>query len=465
MSTELELELRNLKPGDHACLLFDGAARADDWATIVPFFREGFSRGERCHLVVDDARERDIAIRMLSAAGMDAELEAQRGALTFFEMGPRLAAPGSFDPHTLVRALEASVHQSVVDGFRGVRFCGASPYSPPGAVVDERAWLEFEGLVTEAGRRWKAIMVCRHDLRRGPPAFLREILRVHPKAILGPFVCPCTYYEPPDMALGRSSEEERLRWMMDQLCRARIAQRALENAVQARDDFLSAASHELRTPLTPALLELQQVLRTIEGPSEEHLAKSLVVTALRQLEGHFRRFVDVVQRLVDASQLRRESVEFRLEPVDLIEVTKSAVDHCGDLLRRAHCEVNLVVQEEPIVGQWDRMRVEQVITSVLDNAVKFGESKPIDVTVSRSDGVARVVVRDHGIGVRSEDVPRVLGRFERGVPASQYDGFGLGLWVARKIVDAFDGDIHVSGTPGGGTTLTVDLPLSRHPGP
>jgi signal transduction histidine kinase len=461
MSAELELELRNLKPGDHACVLFDSMGRGDDWATIVPFFREGLSRGERCHLVVDDANERGVAMRMLSAAGMNAELEAQRGALTFLEQMPRMAAHGSFNPRALFRAIEATINQSLAEGFRGVRFCGASPYSPPGAIVDERAWLEFEALLSEAAPRWKAIMICRHDLRRGPPSFLREILHVHPKAILGPLVCPCTYYEPANMMLGRSSEEERLRWMMDQLSQARIAQRTLENAVQARDEFLSAASHELRTPLTPTLLDLQQILRTIERVAGEDVPKSSVVPGLRRLLGNFRRFIEVVERLIDASQFREERVEFRVETVDLCEVTKSALEHCSDLLRRAHCDVHFVAPEESIIGQWDRMRVEQVITNLLDNAAKFGESKPIDVMLSRSDGVARLVVRDHGIGICSEDVPRVFDRFERGVPVRHYGGFGLGLWVARTIVDAFGGDIDVSSTPGAGTTFSVTLPLSK----
>jgi signal transduction histidine kinase len=395
---------------------------------------------------------------MLSEAGVNAELEVQRGALTFFEQGPRMFAPGRFDPRLLIRGTAASATQALREGYSGVRICGSSPYSPAGAIVDERAWIEFEALMSDEIPRWKAITICRHDLRRSQPSFLREILRVHPKAVLGPLVCPCTYYEPPSMVLGKASEDERLRWMLGQLSEARLAQRALERAVQARDEFLSAASHELRTPLTPTLLELEQVVRGTERLPDEHVAKSSIVLALRRLRGHVGRFVDVVQRLIDASQLREERVEFHLEPVDLTEVTRSALDHCRDALRRAHCEVNLVAPES-IVGQWDRMRVEQVVASLVENAAKFGESKPIDVTVSRSDGVARLVVRDHGMGIRPEDMPRIFERFERGAPVSHYGGFGLGLWIASTIVEAFGGQISVDDAPGRGTTFAVALPL------
>jgi signal transduction histidine kinase len=261
------------------------------------------------------------------------------------------------------------------------------------------------------------------------------------------------------MLLGKASDEDRLRWMLDQICSARIGQRVLERAVQARDEFISAASHELRTPVTSTVLELQRLVREAEIVPDERVPKSSVVSGLRRLQGSVRRFVDVVQRLIEATQLRDERVEFRLEPVDLTEVTRSGIERCNEILGRAHCEVNLQAPHESIVGQWERMRVEQVVANLMENAAKFGEAKPIDVTVSQSDRVARLVVRDHGMGIRSEDIPRIFERFERGVPVSHFGGFGLGLWIARTIVEGFGGHIYVDSAPGSGTAFTVDLPL------
>jgi signal transduction histidine kinase len=407
---------------------------------------------------VTDAGQKATAMQVLSAAGVSSELEVQRGALTFFELDLGWFAPGRFDPRAMVRMKEAWVSESLAEGFSGFRICNAIPWFPPGMVVDERAWVELESMISDVARSWKAILVCRHDLR-SPPAFLREILRAHPKAILGPLVCPCTYYEPARMVLGEASEEDRLHWMIDQLSTARISQRALERAVQARDEFLSAASHEFRTPLAAALLDLESVMRTAQTGPDEHVAKSAIVPKLQRMKGDFHRFVEMVQGLVDASALRGDHVEFHLEPVDLGEATKSALARCADGLRRSHCDVSLAEPDESVVGQWDRMRIEEVVTNLVENAAKFGRSKPIEVTVSRSDGVARLVVRDHGIGVRPEDVPRIFERFERGVPINHYGGFGLGLWIADTIVDAFGGHIDVSSEPGSGTTFTVDLPM------
>src|SRR5579859_5461463 len=113
MSVELDLELRNLKLGDHACLLFDGASRADEWETVVPFFKEGLSRGERCNLIVEDADQRATAMRMLSAGGVNAELEVQRGALTFHEQEPGKWTGGRFDPRAELGAIEALVGRAL----------------------------------------------------------------------------------------------------------------------------------------------------------------------------------------------------------------------------------------------------------------------------------------------------------------------------------------------------------------
>jgi signal transduction histidine kinase len=460
MSVELELELRNLKLGDHACLLFDSASRADDWETVIPFFKEGFSRGQRCNLLVGDAGQRATAMRMLSAGGLNVELEVQRQALTFDEHVPGKWASGRFDPRAEVAAIEAAVNRALADGFSGLRCGNCEPYANRGTAADYRPWLEFESLLSDAGRDWKVILLCRHDMGRSSPAFLREVLRVHPKAILGPLVCPCTYYEPPSMVLGHASDEARLLWMIDRLCDARVAQRSLERAVQARDDFLSAASHEFRTPLTSALLDLDGVIRAAELETDGRVSLSTLLPRLERMKGSFQRFVEIAQRLVDASQLREEKVEFHLGRVDLREAARSALDRCADALRRARCDVNFVVPDQPVVGRWDRMRVEQVVTQLVDNAAKFGASRPVDVTVSRSDGAARLVVHDHGIGVPAEDIPRIFGRFERGVPVNHYGGFGLGLWITSTIVDALGGRIAVSSEPGKGTTFTVDLPLA-----
>jgi anti-sigma regulatory factor (Ser/Thr protein kinase) len=107
---------------------------------------------------------------------------------------------------------------------------------------------------------------------------------------------------------------------------------------------------------------------------------------------------------------------------------------------------------------WDRIRVEQVIANVVSNAIKYGAGKPVRVAVIVKEGMAELVVKDHGIGVSRQDAQRIFGRFERAASVQHYGGLGLGLFIARQIVLAHGGDIRVQSEPGHGAELTVRLP-------
>src|SRR5262249_40102954 len=129
-------------------------------------------------------------------------------------------------------------------------------------------------------------------------------------------------------------------------------------------------------------------------------------------------------------------------------------------LAAARCPVTLA-SAAPVVGYWDRSRLEQVVASLLTNAAKFGTGKPIEIQIERVDDQARLVVTDHGIGIDPARRPYGFGRSERAVPSSNYGGLGLGLFIARSIVVAHGGTITVDSEPGIGSTFTVTLPLTR----
>ncbi len=235
--------------------------------------------------------------------------------------------------------------------------------------------------------------------------------------------------------------------------RKRIEQ-ALHDAIRVRDDFVRIASHELRTPLTPLQLQLeliQDVLKSRPDVTREQVADKLSLS-LRQV-GRLR---SLVLELLDVSRLQSGRLELQLSEVDLCAV-------CRDVVRDLELELarsGTVVACEcdaSVVGRWDRSRLEQIITNLLTNAIKFGLSKPVEVAVRSSGGDAVLIVRDHGIGIASADQQRIFAPFERAVSTS-YAGLGMGLYIAQAIVVAHGGTIAVTSTPGLGATFTVTLP-------
>jgi two-component system, OmpR family, sensor kinase len=122
-----------------------------------------------------------------------------------------------------------------------------------------------------------------------------------------------------------------------------------------------------------------------------------------------------------------------------------------------------------VVGRWDKSRLDQVITNLVSNAIKYGDSKPIDVSVEGATDRAVVIIRDRGLGISPNDHERIFGRFERAASSRHYGGIGLGLWIVKQIIDALGGTVVVESTPGDGSTFRVELPLqadkARHPTP
>ena len=234
--------------------------------------------------------------------------------------------------------------------------------------------------------------------------------------------------------------------------------RDAQEAVRARDEFLSIASHELKTPLTTLQLQVQGLIRKIRGGPREasvELITPRLTTAERQVE----RLTGLINNLLDISRITAGRLDLDLEPVDLGAVVRESATRLKEEASRAFCEIVLDA-EGPCVGQWDRMRVEQVVTNLLSNAIKYGAGRPVEVAVSGDDLLARLTIRDHGIGIPLEHQARIFERFERAVSDRHYGGLGLGLWIVRQIVDALGGSIIVESEAGKGSTFTVNLPRS-----
>jgi PAS domain S-box-containing protein len=235
--------------------------------------------------------------------------------------------------------------------------------------------------------------------------------------------------------------------------------REAQNAVEVRDEFLSIASHELRTPLTPLQITFQRLLGSEGKASLENVPVERLRGILHRSERQIHRLVLLIESLLDVSRVAAGGIQLQTEDVDLVEATRDVAARFGDELSRAQCELQ-VHADGPIRGRWDRLRIEQVITNLVANAIKYGAGKPIDVRVERAGESAVLQVRDQGIGIEAEKLPRLFGRFERAVSARSYGGLGLGLYIARQIVEAHGGTIGVSSQPGVGSVFTVEVPVA-----
>ncbi len=270
--------------------------------------------------------------------------------------------------------------------------------------------------------------------------------------------CLCTWFPiaPPGGAVAGLS------WIAFDVTERAQARRAAEaalaearEAIRIRDQFLTAASHELKTPLTPLAARLALLRRGLaDGTREAALADKSLAT--------LRRLQRLAADLVDTSALRARGTTLEREPVPLRRVVEAAAEPWRGYSDRHHVE--LVLPEEELRVTGDARRLERVVDALLSNALKFSpRGGTIRVSLRAEGGEARLDVADEGIGIPPEDGPRLFERFYRAsnVSPRSYGGLGLGLPLARLVVEGHGGRVWVESALGRGTTVHVALPLLR----
>lgn len=233
---------------------------------------------------------------------------------------------------------------------------------------------------------------------------------------------------------------------------------ALEQAVLARDTFLSVAGHELKTPLTALALRIGQLRRDVAARAESG-GSPAEERKLDAAETQVRRLSNLVDGLLDVSRIGEGRLALWPEPLDLVEVVKESIETLAPQAQRVGSTVHLDAPPR-IRGAFDRVRLGQVVTNLLANALKFGAGAPVVVEVRAEGGAAFIIVRDEGIGIPADVLPRLFGKFERGVSERNYGGLGLGLFVTKQLVEAMGGTVSASSSAAGqGATFAVELPI------
>jgi signal transduction histidine kinase len=237
----------------------------------------------------------------------------------------------------------------------------------------------------------------------------------------------------------------------------------LENAVRARDELLSVCSHELRTPVASMKLQTQMTKRNLTKGDPLALApermKKLVEQADRQLD----RLVRLIEEMLDFSRVQAGRLKLHLETVELAALIKEVVERFEPQAQAAQCDLTLNIAK-PITGRWDPIRLEQLVTNLLGNAIKYAAGKPIQISLDENDFGARLSVKDEGMGIERENFQRIFEPYERAVSLSNFSGLGMGLYITKKVVDSHHGRIGVTSELGKGSTFTVELPLDPEQG-
>jgi signal transduction histidine kinase len=231
----------------------------------------------------------------------------------------------------------------------------------------------------------------------------------------------------------------------------------LLQAVRARDDFIAIAAHELRNPMTPIIGLAEAALAAARNA--EGACPPRVTTLLEHLQRAARDFIRRGTRLLDVGRI--ESGNLRLEPseTDLSELVCTVAQRYAVAAAHARSALELDV-EDGISGMWDRLAAEEIVENLLSNALKFGMGRPVTLRLRSDDLSARLEVQDRGVGMPPDQQTRIFGRFEQVVGQHRGGGFGVGLWVASRLVAAMAGRMAVSSRLGEGSTFTVMLPLA-----
>lgn len=232
-----------------------------------------------------------------------------------------------------------------------------------------------------------------------------------------------------------------------------------QEAIRLRDDFLSIASHELRTPMTSISLRLQTLRSKAEAGKLSALSPLELAAnfdlALRQTE----RLNHLIDELLDVSRVSSGRLALTLEHTELAALVKNVIGEFEEAAAKAGSAIQVELPENPVFGFWDAGRISQVISNLLNNAVKYGARKPVRISLLTDAHHAVIEIQDRGIGIPRDKLVTIFERFERAVNERAYNGLGLGLYISQEIMKLHGGAIEVESEMDHGSIFRVRLPF------
>jgi signal transduction histidine kinase/CHASE1-domain containing sensor protein len=232
-----------------------------------------------------------------------------------------------------------------------------------------------------------------------------------------------------------------------------------QKAIASREEFLNIASHELKTPITSMMLQFQSASRMIERENPivytpESVNKRVAISS-RQLD----KMLKLIEEMLDSSRISLGKFELQKTTFDFRKLAKELLERYEEQFRGQDVSVSIDLgPDEEVRFSGDEYRLEQVLSNILNNAIKYGDGSPIAVKFSWDAQEIRLSVKDQGSGISKENLPKIFERYERLVSATNVSGLGLGLYISKNIVEGHGGEILVKSELGHGSTFEVRLP-------
>ncbi|WP_239014667.1 MEDS domain-containing protein [Archangium violaceum] len=432
--------------GSHFCQFYE--EREDLVDSLVPYFKAGLDNNEKCLWVTSEPFRAEDARTALRSVVPDLMERERRNQIEIIDHQDWYARTGRSDPDDTLRGWLEREEQALANGFAGLRLTGNTYW------VERSDWngfVDYEARVSRTFKSRHIIGMCSYCLSRCQPHDILDVVANHQFALTRR---AGNWQMIESSALSMAKDElQRLNAELERRVLDRTA--ALALAVRSRDEFLSVASHELKTPITSLQLYVQGMVR---AKAKGTLTAEQLNVRLLRIQEQCGRLEKLINNLLDVSRADVRTPVLQRESFDMSELVTDTVERFAEEFARARCQVT-VDAREAIVGCWDRMRVEQALTNLLQNATRYAPGAPVHIRVQAEGPWVRLVVRDAGPGIAEKDHERIFERFVQAGSQTFSGGFGLGLWIVKQMVDAHQGTVTLVSRPGAGATFTLMLPL------
>jgi PAS domain S-box-containing protein len=262
------------------------------------------------------------------------------------------------------------------------------------------------------------------------------------------------------ISISAKRDDERLVGIILDITDKKRVEEALHEALFYRDEFLSIASHELKTPLTSLKLQSQLFKRLMARNDPDTYQPKRIERLIDQTDHQVTRLVRLVDDMLDISRIRTGKLSITKEMTNLSSLVEEVVNKFRPQFIQSDTRGITISQNDQVFYSCDKLRIEQVLSNLLSNAYRYGNGKPVSISLIKTADNVSISVADNGIGIAKENITKVFTRFKRAVPAREVSGLGLGLYIAKQIVEGHGGKIEVFSELGKGSTFSIHLPLS-----